>query len=213
MARKYVEVIRFAAGDPTIQKQAREGLKPWVELAPFLVPQQHEEHVLELASVRLDAKQALNVYSRLVSFFVSWGSACLALKDYEKAEVAYSRALGSPALANLLSSKSYPGQGEDAEDDVIKVWIGVSKMAYETGQYEKAMEYGNKARERNCHVVGVHRCVALAQWALGQEQAAINTLQQAICYEEPWNAINRAALIEEYNKKKASHEQGSDNQA
>ena len=80
--------------------------------------------------------------------------------------------------------------------------IRYSRALYETGEYDKAVELGNKAIEKLRCETGVHKYVALSQKAKGDINEAKKTMTRAILYEENWKKDNlrqNKQLLKELN--------------
>lgn len=82
---------------------------------------------------------------------------------------------------------------------------------YAEGQFEKAIELGKVALEANRHWgwksdkghAGVYATIARSYAAMGDLDSAVRTMQQAVCYETPWdpeNAAKARALLVEFEE-------------
>ena len=67
-----------------------------------------------------------------------------------------------------------------------QVWMGLCRCYYELGVYEKAIGAGTAALEMNRHFPQVHRYIALAHEANGDQAEATKTMKHAVLYEAPW---------------------------
>jgi len=70
---------------------------------------------------------------------------------------------------------------------------GLIRALYETGEYDKAIKYGNQtinAPWDHRTIPGVHKYVALSQKAKGDIDGAKKTISKAIFHEEHWDKDN-----------------------
>ena len=74
--------------------------------------------------------------------------------------------------------------------EACAIYTGYSRALYETGEYDKAVELGNKAIEKLRCETGVHKYVALSQKAKGDIDGAKLTMSRAILYEYHWDKDN-----------------------
>ena len=72
-----------------------------------------------------------------------------------------------------------------------KLFMGISRGFYETGDYDKALAAGEGAIEMNRHFPGVHKYVALSHKQKGNLEEAQAVMNRAVLYETPWDDSNR----------------------
>ena len=81
--------------------------------------------------------------------------------------------------------------GPPEEVQLRKVFMGISRGFYETGEYDKAISAGETAIEMNRHFPGVHKYVALSHKQKGNLEEAHAVMNRAVLYETPWDDSNR----------------------
>jgi tetratricopeptide (TPR) repeat protein len=85
--------------------------------------------------------------------------------------------------------------------------MGLARCAYELKVFEKAIAASEWAIEMNRHFPGVYKYKALAQKKMGDLDAAILTMNQAVLYETPWDEENRQKALSLYDELLAEKEE------
>eukprot|EP00978_Attheya_sp_CCMP212_P033442 scaffold134962_cov49-Attheya_sp.AAC.2 len=75
-----------------------------------------------------------------------------------------------------------------------QVFMGISRVAYEEGDYDNAIQFGEGAIEMNRHFPGAHHYVALSHFKKGDIEEARKIMSRAMLYETPWCDTNRASV-------------------
>ena len=78
--------------------------------------------------------------------------------------------------------------------------MGLARCAYEMKVYDKAIAASEWAIEMNRSFPGVYKYKALAEKAMGDLDAAIVTMNQAVLYETPWDDDNRRKALALYDE-------------
>lgn len=76
--------------------------------------------------------------------------------------------------------------------------MGLARCAFELGVYEKCLASSEAALDFNRHFPGVHKYKALSEKALGDIDAAIQTMNRAVLCE--WDEDNKAENLKLYKE-------------
>ena len=80
------------------------------------------------------------------------------------------------------------------------MYMGLCRCFYYLGECDKALAAGDAALQMNRHFPFVHQYIALAQKAMGDLQAAKETMARALIYEAPWDDQHYERVLELYRE-------------
>ena len=78
--------------------------------------------------------------------------------------------------------------------------MAISRCLYEKGNYEHSIMMGKSAIEMNRYFPGVHKYVVLSQLKSGDDEAAKQTMAEAVVYETPWDDAHRGKVLKEWKE-------------
>ena len=145
------------------------------------------EGCLEKAKELLASGKYENSKDRRIDLLIKVGESYMLLGDFEKAT-----SLGFLEAFKLVN--------ESMTGPTRKIFHELIRCFYEVGNYSKALGCGEAALDFNKHYDGLYKYIALSHKALGNLEQAIDTMNDAVVYEAPWNEAGKAEnrrLLEE----------------
>eukprot|EP00934_Nitzschia_sp_Nitz4_P004234 Nitzschia sp. Nitz4//scaffold100_size80364//67585//68541//NITZ4_005349-RA/size80364-processed-gene-0.37-mRNA-1//1//CDS//3329532109//4224//frame0 len=159
---------------------------------------QGDSHVLENAKRRLQAayeemsgrrRQILN-WKDMADMVVLKGEAYVASQEWGKALHEYSElnsTLHGIPPVSFMHRVIATRKEEIPTPLVQKVITGIARCLYHLGEYNRAIEMSQMLMIAYRHCPNVHKYKALSEKAQGNLDAAVQTMNQAVLYEAPWD--------------------------
>ncbi len=134
------------------------------------------DETIAKATALIDKATELNNVMMKIHLKCQIGRSHILLGEFSQAEKAYSQAymLCQPSNAT----------------EVREILHRLSRCFYETGQYQRSIDFGEGAIKQNRHYDGAYEYVAKSHQALGDLPSAVEVMQRAVAYETPWDVQN-----------------------
>ena len=149
--------------------------------------------------VRIGAQDTLEMYLNMAEYQEAAG-------DYEGAKETYKFKIW-PMMDDHYT-EGHPNANTATPIQQRKLFMGMSRCMYHLGDYQLAIDLGESAIQMNRYFPQVHKYVALSHAASGNLEAAIRTMGRAVCYETPWDEVNKSTVLAMYQdlKEKQKHQ-------
>ena len=158
------------------------------------------EGCLEKAQELLASGRFESSKDRRIDLLIKIGESYMQLSDFENASKK-----GFLEAFKLVDEKM--------SGPTRKIFHELIRCFYELKDYPKALSCGEAAVDFNKHYDGLYKYIALSHKAMGNFEQAIDTMNDAVVYEAPWNEVgkedNKRLLEQLKNELKMQQETGS----
>ena len=136
------------------------------------------EGCLQKAQELLSSGKYDDSNNRRVDLLIKVGESHMQLRDFEKA-----------TKLGFLEAFKLADQSMSRASRTI--FHQLTQCFYELGDYAKALECGNAAVQMNRHFSGLYKYIAPTHKAMGNIEQAIDTMNDALVYESPWEQLGK----------------------